>query len=311
MTDPVSLPVSLLAAAAILFYGASHLLWRQTGGHQAQYPFVRGILLALPSILIAGWACWIGESSKSVALLTSGAVIFITLLLGIVSMSAPAGGISSSALKMLAPLSVGTLIIGLSGELRLIHAWSLLAMAVLLVWAFPKTPFGSQGQSSGRGWAYTVFLYLMGVIAMSIAVSKIVELPVLPLLGPVVVPLTVLGAIGLLVTDLQRGESLGEDPAVQTICGGVLALLGIGLPLVIVLAHLTGGTGPATTQPTGTPAVIMPLQAWRIDTVLLTVLSVILLPAGLGRFRLGRLEGVLLVLTCLLFLMVTVSTARW
>lgn len=311
MTEPVSLPVSLLGIAAILFYGATHLLWFQTGGHQTRHPFVRGVFLAWPSILVAGWACWIGESGKAIALLTSGAVIFITLLLGVVAMSGPAGGIGSSGLKMLAPLSVGTFIIGLSGELRPIHAWSLLGMMVLLVWAFPRTYSVSPVKTGIRGWVYTVLLYLVGVVVMSIAVSRIVELPVLPLLGPVVVPLTVLGSIGLLVTDLQRGSSSSEADAVQTICGGAVTLLGMGLPCVILLGHWTGGAVSSTTQPLVTPPVVMPLQAWRIDTVLLTVLSVILLPVGLGRFRLGRLEGVLLVLTCVLFLVVTVSTARW
>jgi hypothetical protein len=39
------------------------------------------------------------------------------------------------------------------------------------------------------------------------------------------------------------------------------------------------------------PSVAMPLRLWRGDTVMLSLAGLLILPAALGRWRLGKLEG--------------------
>lgn len=306
MADSVPLPLSYLAGAAVCFYGGTHLLWRGFGGHATAHPFLRGIILALPIILVAAWASAIGEPGKAIAILTSGALIMITLSLGIVAMSAPNGGVFAPSLKLVAPLSAAMLIIGFSGPLYLSHAVGVAAMAVILLWAHPRPSPLDRQPGRGSATVYALLLLALGTVAMSIAIGKLVNLPILPVLGPVVVPLTILGAIGLLVGDTHARAG---DRAVDTIVATTMGLLGIGVPLVIVIAHAQFAASPASTQPVTQPAIVMPLQAWRIDTVLLTILSVMLLPVGFGRFTLGRLEGILLILACVFFMLVTVATA--
>ena len=44
------------------------------------------------------------------------------------------------------------------------------------------------------------------------------------------------------------------------------------------------------------PAVtVFPLVVWRIDAVVVTLLSIMLLPVAFGKWNLGRLEGLLLI----------------
>ena len=50
-------------------------------------------------------------------------------------------------------------------------------------------------------------------------------------------------------------------------------------------------------------AMVFPLAVWRIDSVVLVLLSAILLPAAVGKWNLGRGEGILLILGYCVYLM--------
>ena len=47
----------------------------------------------------------------------------------------------------------------------------------------------------------------------------------------------------------------------------------------------------------------LPLITWRVDVVVLVVLGFILLPTSLGRWRLGKAEGVVLITLYVLYVM--------
>jgi len=49
-------------------------------------------------------------------------------------------------------------------------------------------------------------------------------------------------------------------------------------------------------------AMPFPLAAWRVDAVVLTVLGFILIPVSLGRWELGRWEGVGLIIGYAMYL---------
>ena len=68
----------------------------------------------------------------------------------------------------------------------------------------------------------------------------------------------------------------------------------------------------ASTSPAGDLIVVLrpmpfPLAVWRVDTVLLIVLGLMLVPVSLGRWTLRKVEG--LVLTCLYAAYLIMSTA--
>jgi Ca2+/Na+ antiporter len=57
----------------------------------------------------------------------------------------------------------------------------------------------------------------------------------------------------------------------------------------------------------GPNVTVFPLAAWRIDTVVLILLSTLLLPVAMGRWNLGRAEGFMLIAGyCVYLLAVTV-----
>jgi Ca2+/Na+ antiporter len=313
MTEQFQLPLSFLAGAAACFYGATHLLWRGMGGHTPARPMLRGVVLGLPVVAVASYASLAGASAMGVSILLSGAVIFVTLILGIIAISNPyPSGTASPALRLLPPLAAATFVIGLSGELTITHAIALLSMTIVLLWSHPSETDEHAGPLDAPASAWAGALMVVGTIALGVAVSRLLTLPILPVIGPVIVPLTILGAIGLLVGDTHARAS---KQATDTVVATAITLIGIGLPLVILMAHLSAAVATSTTQPATQPAdpvaaVVMPIQSWRIDTVLLTVVCLMLTPVGLGRFKLSRLDGLLLILACLAFLMITVSTAR-
>jgi len=303
----MQLPLSLLVGAAVLFYFGTHLLWHGFGGHRTRSPILRGVLLAMPIVIVAIWLVLDGHPGKGVAILLTGATLLLTLTLGVCAISNPhRDTVHSPSLRMLAPMAAAAFVVGLSGELSVTHAICLTAMAGVLLTTRPPAEASDGGAVNATAGALGTIVLIAGAAAMIYAITKLLQLPVIPLAGPVVVPLVLLASVGLLVGDVHAGTG---DRAVDTIVGAVLTLIGFGLPLAIVAAHAMASAS-GTTQPATSPAIIMPVGSWRIDTVLLTILSVMLLPVGFGRFSLSRLEGFCLVLACVGYMFVTVMTAR-
>ncbi len=303
----MQLPLSLLVGAAITFYLGTHLLWQGFGGHRARSPMARGMLIAMPMVLIAIWMAIGDRAVNGIAILMTGATLLLTLTLGVCAISNPHNGtLQSPTLRLLAPLAAATFVIGLSGELNLTHAICLAAMTIVLLWTLPPKPDGELAAVKPALTAAGSACLIVGAAAMILAVTRLMQLPIVPLAGPVVVPLVLLASVGLLVGDVHAGA--GES-AVDTIVGAAIALLGIGIPLAIVAAHVVWFSA-SPTQPATQPAIVMPIASWRIDSVLITLLSILLLPVSLGRFSLSRLEGFLLVLACMGYMYVTVLTAR-
>jgi hypothetical protein len=58
------------------------------------------------------------------------------------------------------------------------------------------------------------------------------------------------------------------------------------------------------------PGMAFPMSVWRVDTILLVVLGVMLLPWGLGAWTPGRIEGGVLVLAYLAYAVVETVIVR-
>jgi Ca2+/Na+ antiporter len=122
--------------------------------------------------------------------------------------------------------------------------------------------------------------------------------------------------------------------AVSASVGIVLLNLCFGLPLVIGVWYakplwagrterLVAMVTPANGQPTTAPAVAddpgalapdpsvrFPISLWRVDTVVLVVLGLVLLPLAFGRWLPGKFEGVLLVCVYVIYMGLTTWAAR-
>lgn len=58
------------------------------------------------------------------------------------------------------------------------------------------------------------------------------------------------------------------------------------------------------------PALVFPVIVWRVDTIVLLVLGLILFPAAIGRWSLGKRDGVIMLLVYVAYLMVVAAAGR-
>lgn len=315
--DPIQLSLILLAGGALVMYLGLRLLW-------AAVPSIglwRGVVVGLPLIVLAlVQATW--APGAAVALLVAAAVLVLTLGLGVSTIDLPAGQSGASpVLRCLLPLAATACLAGFHGELTWLISAGLLAVGVLTLWTADDL---RQHARVPAKWLFAVPAVLLFPFGMWLllgaadvfrhASGSAASTPVVVLL---IAPACLLALLGLLTAEARNHTP--ETPH-ETAAGLAIVCLGIGVPLVALLGrawpmavHALSDRVPklaslAATQPADVPHVAMPLATWRVDTVLLVVVSVILLPVGTGRFRLGKIEGVALILLYLAYAAVATRT---
>jgi Ca2+/Na+ antiporter len=244
----------------------------------------------------------------------------------------------------LLPGALLALMAGFTGTLTLLHAAMFLLMGgcVLAVWRGGRDPADAPSAttpptSSGTAVAYQFILALglgaagawMAYKAVMLADERTRVAATGLIAMAVISPLLVLPMLGTGAIAAHHGRL---DRAIASIIGVALLNLFLLLPL-IVIAHYVSQVAQAvhasaaTTQPAAaaaaattttnatTPAAEMliqlqplpfPLAVWRVDTTILIVVGMMLVPVSLGRWPLRRVEG--FVLTLLFFVYLVVST---
>ncbi|MGN6505619.1 MAG: hypothetical protein ACTHM6_08660 [Tepidisphaeraceae bacterium] len=300
-TDPITFSLTLLLAAAALVFAGTRSLWWGSPGTG----LLRGALAAVPVTAIGILFAVSGQVTTGVALMLACCVFMVTLGIGVAAVNAPAGGgVGSPLLRLLAPITLVTCVVGFHGELTLVHAVALLVTGILLAWTasegrprmIPRANFAWLGAA--------IPLLGGGIYLLLIAIQQFQSAAGANLLGPVVVlmvgPAALISLLGLLGRPDENGEG-GCD----TVVGFALNCLGFGLPIIIAIGHWIRHSA-ATTKTAA--AVIMPVASWRIDSLLLVMLSILLIPVSIRRFKLGRLEGLALVILYLVYARVSVHT---
>jgi hypothetical protein len=315
--DPIQLSLVLLAAGALVMYVGVRLLW-------IAVPSVglwRGVAVGLPIVGLAlvqsTWA-----PASAIALLVSAAVLVATLGLGVSTIDLPPGQSGASpVLRCLLPLSATACLAGFHGEITWLIALGLLVVGALTLWTADDLRHPERVPAKPLAVLPAVFFLPVGlwllVIASTVfrhASGSAASTPVVVLL---IAPACLLALLGLLTAEARQHAP--ETPQ-ETASGLAIVCLGLGVPLVAIVGrawpiavNAVSGSIPrlsslAATQPADFPHVAMPLATWRVDTVLLVVVSVMLLPIGTGRFRLGRSEGVALILLYLAYAAVATRT---
>ncbi|MDQ3439898.1 MAG: hypothetical protein M3478_06060 [Planctomycetota bacterium] len=252
----------------------------------------------------------------------------------VVGATAPAAAIpvrGSRAWAMVLPAGVLALMAGFSGKLTLLHGllFAIQGLLVMMVWDMrhdgngppeskPRMTMGQRAQL-----ALATALALVGaVLAVYGAVRMSDETGIMSTgliasaaLGPLLV-LPMIGSASVLASQGQAQTAVGASVVI------VLLNLCCLLPLVIAGWHARqhyfpplpkpaqAVAAPATTQsvaddPTAdveplseddiAPVLGFPIAVWRIDTVLLILLGLMLLPVSLNLWEMRRLEGMLLI----------------
>ena len=275
---------------------------------------------ALPAALTAVLAGARGQTDAAVAVPIGCALAALTLVRGVTLTSGPVAqprrtGGRRGGLVLL-PVAAVLVVVGLRGPVEPWHASLLLATGLAAVWAWrahqpaghaekpPKTPrivllAGAVVVSAAAAMAA---LAVVGAAVRRTGYATEALLSSLLLSAMLVLP--TVGVVALRVRQNRAGQALA---AVQ---GYALLMLGVALPLAMLTWH--AGQFAQSLQP---PAVAdasqiaelagvatlprtlsIPLRVWRLDAMLLLLLGVLGLPAALGRWRPGRIEGYGLIL---------------
>jgi Ca2+/Na+ antiporter len=260
----------------------------------------------------------------------SATIAAITLALGVVLFVAPppnptAPPISHRAWAFVLPTGLLTLLTGFTGELTLHNALVLAAEggAILLVCIGPgpravlPLDSGDQGQTGAGESANPPRRFAVAQALFSLALALVAGWGMVqgsaglalhnPAFRPGVAavlalgPAIVLPMIPPLATLAERGR---RDEATSAIVGFALINLCVVLPIVVVVQQLMPAT-TATAQPSATADLPFPILVWRLDTVLLSTIGLLLLPTAVGRWALSRTEGLGLVCVYVVYLFLT------
>ena len=297
----------LLVLAALVMYAGMRVLWVGAPGRG----MLRGVALAIPIIGLAVYFASTGSSGMAIALLLSCSVFMTTLVIGAwAANSAIPDAADLSSLRWLAPLCLVTCLIGFHGELSLIDAGAVLVTAGLIAWSVAEGR--SRATLKPAALAFASLPILVGgawliVVAAERFQSASGAGVVTPIVVLMIAPASLLALVGVAA---KQGADAQIDRPIDTVVGFVIACLGFGQAIVIVTATLVAKFSTATTQPSSGPSsvVLMPVATWRVDSVLLVVLSILFFPVGTGRFKLGRFEGIALVVLYLIYARIAVRT---
>jgi Ca2+/Na+ antiporter len=250
----------------------------------------------------------------AVAVIFGTSVACLSLVLGsamyLTPMQSPP--VSRKVWPFVLPAALLPMMAGFSAHLTWWHALMLLALggAILAVWResaeVAEEPSSPRRPQSGFKRAMALAAIAIACIGAHFAVSGAIAANSSPRFGStatlaatVLSALLVLPTLGTASAVAQRGN---PGLAVSALVGTVLLNLCLLLPIAILLWY------PLSTTPArlanfrdfklpweSTHALPYDVMAWRIETVIVVVLGFGLIPASMGRLKIGRLESVLLV----------------
>jgi Ca2+/Na+ antiporter len=291
-------------------------------------------LLALghwvPIVALAGLATARGLSHAALGVVFGSSVAALSLAMGLVTYLAPPTSLPPTrrAWPLLICAVIVPLLAGFTGELTGLHALVLIVLGAMAwsVWHGAKGEF-----SSAEALAAALPLTAPGAGRASFAARSTLKLRTVQWLLAVALAflgakLSLWGAVGaesrsrFLSTGLLAGALLSPLAVLPMIASGtdlahqgrsgdaVAALVGLAmlnlfalLPMVIVFWYLrsAGQIGFQTKMSeiwAQLEPIPLPMAVWRIDLVVLAIISFAMVPVALGRWALGRLESVGLII---------------
>lgn len=328
MLEPVSvaappsasapLAAMLLGGAAVAFYFAV----RAVIDVFANRPVLAMALAAiLPTTAAALVAVGFGRTSAAFAVIYGAAVGSVTLVLGLGLSTRSEGklvpGDVAPASGTLLPIALAVLLAGFTGSFGPLAAGLLLVagLAILLpawptVTAVVATPGGPTPWPL-RGLQLLLALALTAAAALLVGagsehVDQRAGRDLLAVSATMLAaPMIALPLVGLATAHAAAGR---RAVVVAGCTAAASGLLGVVLPLTLIVAQgrvlgmeLTGWADLAVT---------LPLRLWRVDSTVVAIVGILLLPAAARRWQPGGLEGLGLVALYVAYLVVSVMSSR-
>lgn len=323
----------LLIAGVVVQYVGTRITLAAVTRDDVSAPDRRAIAQWLPIAVTALAAVALGHTSVAVALVFGSSVAALSLVLGMTAYAAPPQQLPAARRLWLLVLPAAMLVLlaGFRGSLTWYHALMLLTMgaAFLPLWLERTSPDGQAAPlavanpSSDRTvrWkSAAAGLLPLGVGAYLAAVGAIRTGEQSRLLTPellaatVLSPLLLLPALGSATVLAQHGQT---GQVITSLCGSALLNLCLLLPIVILINYLIGGLTNLSGHSfigafrESARAAPYPLVTWRVDAVVLVLISFALIPPAVGRWLPERLEAMLLVLLYAIYLIAeTAVSAR-
>lgn len=235
---------------------------------------------------------------------------------------------NAGAWPFVIPAALLTLMAGFSGFLTWWHALMMLG-AGATVWAVWRTPRGAESKeipiaapveaNRWRGWQLALSIALGAVGAwLAFQAARVADDRTRVATGGLIAtavlgPLLVLPLLGTGAFAAQNGRLTA---AMATIVGVVLLNLCLLLPALVLIAYVRQ---PVVAWMSGVrdieglrdqiKPIPFPLAAWRVDTVLIIVAGLMLVPVSLGRWTLQRAEGAALTVFYIAYIVVSTMIA--
>jgi Ca2+/Na+ antiporter len=322
----------LFAGAGLVLYIASRAavdaVTSITDPSPGQLAFSQWIPIACTAIV----AVLMGRTDIAIAVAFATSVAVIGLALGTLILISPPHDTllpHSSVWPFIIPAAMLPLLAGFRGALTWWHALMMLGLgaAVLGVWRSPSAPsdvpFAETADSADRPrrrvGQFILSIALAGVGAwLAYQATRVADdrtriatgtLIAAAILGPLLV-LPILGA----------GAFASQHGRIGSAMTGIVALVLLNLclllPIVVLVAHARevtvawlGGTRDWETLQTHIRPVHFPISVWRVDTALLLVAGLFLVPISLGRWVLHKAEGMALTLVYVAYIIVSAAIA--
>lgn len=314
----------LLAAGAGFFFAS-----RAAADALLHNPHGRPLQLAIGHWMVIACVCFgamfAGHPEIAICVIFATSVACLTLVMGIMAyvapMTAPPGE-GRAAWPFVLPAALLALLAGLSGRITVIHAGAMLLLGITLMplvlnradQTFAPPP-ARPNHRVLNAVQLAVALVLAGLASWA-AVRGAVQLSDQSrffsthlIASALIGPSLVIGVLSSSSVLAHRGQSA---QAITFYADVVLLNLCLLLPAIALLWYvrppiLNGFTSLSGLWTSLNPPVMYPLLVWRLDTLALVVLGVMLLPVSTGRWMLGRYEGIGLIIGYGMYLMLTVA----
>jgi Ca2+/Na+ antiporter len=319
--------IVLIVGVAVLYVATRLALW-STAPNGDLPPRRRALAQWIPVLTTAAAAMALHQPAVAISLVFGTSIACLSLVLGLSNYVAPLHELPPNrrVWPLALPASLLVLLIGFRGSFTWVHGLMLIVMGAtfLAVWMeHPATesatlpPATTAPPKWSPMFAAIVLAILGGWAAVKGAVgtgehSRMVSAPLMA--TTVLSPLMMLPALGSATIAAHRGQIGG---VITSLCGTVQLNLCALLPAIILIDAL-GGTVLHLSHSTAVaaagaplPATPFPLVTWRVDAVVLVLLTFALVPVASGRWLPERLESMLLILVYALYLIAeTALSAR-
>ncbi len=325
--------LALLMAAAVAWYVAVRVAAAALARDSAA-PARLAIAYWLPTALLTLLAIVVGQPEIAVASLFASSVASLSLVAGVVTLTSPLQPLAASDRRgwgLVLPAAALTLLAGFRGRLTILHAAVFAAQgaAILLFW--PQAALNQRIEASSPRTSpmllalqliLAIILSIIGALAAlrgGVLIGREWELPSNTMIGSLLLgPALVIPMVGQSSLVAQRGQ---YSAAISALVAVTLLNLCLLLPVLIVtwnLLHAAPGQEISLVSVLGAlkgqaePPLFFPPSSWRVDTSILLVLGLWLVPVSAGRWIPGRAEGAGLVAIYAIYLTMTAyANARW